>query len=438
MLTNLESGNTPNWNQWLNYCVEYGKGIGFLEYGLYPDSTGAGGAWSVGDDVAYASNVHSLVRTAAASYNLPTIFLPWTQATGNSSSFVNFPNATAEAITLVASDVAAGLTHAPATSSLQITSVPAQSGTVGTPYAGYTLTATGGTPPYTFSILSTNPLPSGISLTNTSNTGVLAGTPTTAEDLTVDATVTDSLENSSTTSFGFNVQASGAPTPQYPPAGITIGSLLLNTVFSAQAANGAINFANFPGWAYWFNNEPPGMNGVELSASNVNIEQGQLVLTLASNTSGGAIATTTHSGGGLNIPQPAYFEFDLIVPGGGWWAAWIVVPGTTPYGEADFAENGSTGAAIYTNYHGPGGNEYNGGAWSPMPTVGERIVVGGFWEAGQVQTWWNGAHVKTLVNGDGGITIGSTPEGIVLNIGENGGPTPQYLKVYSVRVWAVT
>lgn len=54
---------------------------------------------------------------------------------------------------------------------------PLPNGTVGTAYGPFTLTATGGTPPYTF-FVSTGTLPAGLSLNPA--TGVISGTPTVA------------------------------------------------------------------------------------------------------------------------------------------------------------------------------------------------------------------------------------------------------------------
>jgi hypothetical protein len=75
----------------------------------------------------------------------------------------------------LASSLIAAKAHAE--SSLKITSTSCPVGTQGTPYKGCAVTATGGTPPYTFSINETNnypPLPEGLSLDAT--TGEIGGT----------------------------------------------------------------------------------------------------------------------------------------------------------------------------------------------------------------------------------------------------------------------
>lgn len=81
--------------------------------------------------------------------------------------------------------------------------------TVGTPYSG-NLSASGGVPPYTFSIVS-GYLPPGLNL-NTS-TGVISGTPTTAGTYSYSARVTDSIGQTATVSCSYTVTSSTALPP---------------------------------------------------------------------------------------------------------------------------------------------------------------------------------------------------------------------------------
>ena len=84
--------------------------------------------------------------------------------------------------------------HLTATANITITIIPAlviqttslPPGVVGTPYTATTVTATGGTNPYTFTATG---LPAGLSI---SATGTITGTPTTAGTSTAAITVTDS------------------------------------------------------------------------------------------------------------------------------------------------------------------------------------------------------------------------------------------------------
>ena len=81
-----------------------------------------------------------------------------------------------------------------------------QTSTVGTAVS-LMLSASGGTPPYTFT---STALPAGLSL---SSSGVISGTPTTAGTTSVTATVHDSASGTASTTFTWTVNAAGSCTP---------------------------------------------------------------------------------------------------------------------------------------------------------------------------------------------------------------------------------
>jgi len=105
-----------------------------------------------------------------------------------------------------------------AASPLTITSPASLTATVGTAFS-QNLTATGGSPPYTWSITNGS-LPTGITLTN----GVIGGTATAAGTSTVTLTVTDSNKQTATAQVTITVNA--ASNPALPT--VTIGSIAGN------------------------------------------------------------------------------------------------------------------------------------------------------------------------------------------------------------------
>ncbi|GFO56943.1 hypothetical protein GMSM_39500 [Geomonas sp. Red276] len=85
-------------------------------------------------------------------------------------------------------------------SSLAVSTSTLPAGTVGTAYS-QTLTATGGTSPYSWSI-PTGTLPAGLNLSS----GVISGTPTTAGTSTFTVQVTDSSTPAQTASKSLSIQ----------------------------------------------------------------------------------------------------------------------------------------------------------------------------------------------------------------------------------------
>jgi Zn-dependent metalloprotease len=85
------------------------------------------------------------------------------------------------------------------TGTVTVTNPGNKTGTVGTAISSFTLSASGGTAPYTWSATG---LPAGVSI---SSSGTVSGTPTTAGTYAVTASATDSKGAAGTTSFTFTV-----------------------------------------------------------------------------------------------------------------------------------------------------------------------------------------------------------------------------------------
>jgi hypothetical protein len=124
-----------------------------------------------------------------------------------------------------------------------------QTGTVGTA-ASLTLTASGGTSPYTWTATG---LPAGLSI---SSGGVISGTPTTAATYTVTATVKDATGATASTTFSWTINPSGGGTCS--STGQKLGNPGFesgNTVWSATSGvigqNGPSEPAHSGTWDAW-------------------------------------------------------------------------------------------------------------------------------------------------------------------------------------------
>ena len=165
--------------------------------------------------------------TAAASGN-PAPTVQWQVSTDSGSTWGDITGATSTTLTLTsvalsqngyeyhavftnsagtATSDAATLTVQPPPTGLTITTTSLPGGDVGVAYS-QTLAASGGTPPYTWSLSAGN-LPAGLGLNAT--TGVISGTPTTAGTFSFTIKVTDSGGGTATQALSVTVRA--APTP---------------------------------------------------------------------------------------------------------------------------------------------------------------------------------------------------------------------------------
>jgi len=124
-----------------------------------------------------------------------------------------------------------------------------QTGTVGTA-ASLTLTASGGTTPYSFSA---SGLPTGLSIN--SSTGTISGTPSASGTFTVNATVNDSASHTSSVSFTWTINPSGGggctPAQLLGNAGFETGSAAPWTATAGVIDSSAGEPAHSGSWKAW-------------------------------------------------------------------------------------------------------------------------------------------------------------------------------------------
>lgn len=168
-----------------------------------------------------------------------------TFAIGNPSSGITLGTTTSASVGITDNDVAPTITLSPA-------ALPP--GTVGAAY-NQTITASGGTAPYTF-LVTAGVLPNGLTLNP--NTGVISGTPTTATNAEFNVTATDANGFTGSRAYTITINAAsivlGNPQCQglaVPPlrAGTTNRALMC---FSLTANNGA----QFTGLTVRFSTDP--------------------------------------------------------------------------------------------------------------------------------------------------------------------------------------
>jgi hypothetical protein len=167
--------------------------------------------------VAYSATLAATGGTAPYTWSLASGSLPGGVTLSSAGVIAGTPTTYGPStFTVKATDSAPTPASATASFSLQvsggplaITTTALPQGTQGTPYSAQ-LAATGGTPPYKWTMNSPSPIPAGLSF---SSAGLLAGTPTGVGNVTPIFTVVDSVGGTASASLNLIVQPASAPTP---------------------------------------------------------------------------------------------------------------------------------------------------------------------------------------------------------------------------------
>ena len=183
---------------------------------------------------------------------------------------------------------------------LAVTNAALPDGRIGTAYSQQ-LDATGGTPPYTFSLAKTSTMPAGLSL---SASGLVSGTPTVAAANTFAVNVTDSASQSITVNVTVTIDpllASSGTLTLNPTSisvgGTTVAMLTITTPAGSPAMTGTVQFT---------------ANGIALG-SPVALTNGVATLTTPAFNSSGTVVIAAFYSGDPNFLALGYPAQNLTV-----------------------------------------------------------------------------------------------------------------------------
>src|ERR1700730_1739673 len=177
---------------------------------------------------------------------------------------------------------------APSPAGLQITTTSLPAGVLGVNYS-IALTATGGVPPYAWSITS-GTLPTGVQLSTPS--GIISGTPTVAGKFSLTAKALDAGSASSTVPLSLSIAASTVP---------TISNVSPNSGSSLGGTTVAISGSNF--------RAGDGVLFGSRAATSVQVLSSALIQTVTSADQGGTVSVSIQDSGGQTATAADAFTF---------------------------------------------------------------------------------------------------------------------------------
>jgi hypothetical protein len=186
----------------------------------------------------------------------------------------------------------------------------------------------------------------------------------------------------------------------------------------------------------WFSPTCSKQNNVTTSPSNVSVVAGNLVLTLASSSSGALVSTNPKGGASTGYQfQYGIVEARVFFPGDGThcynWPAWWTDGQSWPAnGENDIAE--VLGGQMTVNYHSTSGSHNQGAV--PGYWCGGFHVYSLLRQANKSEVYFDGKLVKSYPTDDNG-----SPQYLILNIGSDPSRAAygiaSQVKVDYVRAW---
>jgi hypothetical protein len=155
--------------------------------------------------------------------------IPAQNSVGTASATVKVTDSTQPSSQSASSSLSISISPAASPAALAVTTTSLPAGTVSTPYPSTSLQASGGAPPYSWSLQSGS-LPAGLSV---STAGAISGTPTLAGAYPLTFMVTDSSTTPETAKGSLTLTISAAPASTLTLTATTLAEATLNTAYSA-------------------------------------------------------------------------------------------------------------------------------------------------------------------------------------------------------------